>query len=382
VLKLKFVKKGKEVVALLREVQLTRKKKILVAIAAIMVVASAFYFIVCTSKNAEPILKVVEVVTAAPQSIEQTVRLIGTVRAKHSTVLMAKTTGVLETLKQSGETVTKGTLIARIINPDIEKRYEFAVSTAHIAKDQYERTMTLMKTGASSKQSVEEKQFIYLEAERNLATAKIELDKIRFYAPFDGVIGAYKGRDGTEIKDGSALLVFYDPLSMVVEVDIPAPIVSLINVGQKVMIDKKHYALTQIQKMLDESTHMAPAVVNIVAEGHIVGMPIDVELTISEKSNAIVLPDEVVFLEQGNPHVYVIKDSKTVLTPVELGLRAQENVEITKGLNTGDIVVSQGQGRLSKDMTIKIYDPKADNASNEVKNKSRENKNELNHLFH
>ena len=263
-LKTKFLGKYKKFIYVLRKVHLTRKKKIVIAITAIICVVSALYFFVGASRNVEPILIVVEVVTAAPQSIEQTVRLIGTVRAKRATILMAKATGVLEILKQSGENVTKGTLIARIINPDLEKRYEFAVSTARIAKEQYDRTLILMKTGATSKQTSEEKQSALLEAERNLATAKIELDKLRFYAPFDGIIGAYKERDGTEIKNEVPLLSFYDPVALFVDFDVPATLLASVNVGQKVVVDGKSYALTQVQKMLDPLTHMAPATVDII----------------------------------------------------------------------------------------------------------------------
>jgi membrane fusion protein (multidrug efflux system) len=320
---------------------------------------SGIYFIFSATPVVAPIPKVVEVITAESQSIEQKVRLIGIVRAKHATILTAKASGVLEILKQSDESVTKGTLIARINNPDLEKRYELALSIAQIAKEQYDRTLILMKTGARSKLSTEEKQSAYLEAERNLATAKIELSRVRFYAPFDGVIGVYKERDGTEIKNEAALVSFYDPTALTVQFNVPAPILSAINVGQKVMIDGKHYRLTHIQKILDESTHMAPATVDIVSEGHIVGVSVDVELTVHEKNNVIVLPDEAVFLEQGEPHVYVIKESKTVLTPVELGLRARDRVEITKGLKSGDVVVSQAQSRLSKGTEVKIHDPKA-----------------------
>lgn len=361
-------------------ITLTYEKKKL-AVASLILIVGGLYFILNSSQNAEPILKVVEVITAKPQNIEQTVRLIGTIRAKYSTMLTAKVTGVLEILKQSGETVTKDTLIAHIRNPDIEKRYEFALSSVHIAKEQYERAITLMKKGATSKQAVEEKQSAFLEAEKNLATAKIELDKIKFYAPFNGTIGIYKERDGTEIKSGTVLLSFYDPTLLIVEVDIPAPLLASVNIGQKVVIDGKRYRLTQIQKMLDEATHMAPAVIDIAGVGHIIGAPIDVELTVCEKNNVIVLPDETVFLEQGKPHVYVIKDSKTVLTPVKLGLRAREKVEITKGVKSGDRLVSQGQGRLSHDLMIKVHNPKLEKVTHKRKQLKRDNKDEINRIF-
>lgn len=349
-------------------------------LAAVLLI-STFFFVIPSHKDVPAILKVVEVVTVRPQRIEQTVRLIGTVRAKHSTLLISKMTGVLEILKQSGESVTKGTLIARIINPDIEKRYEFASSTAQIAKEQYERTLKLLKTGASSKQASEEKQAALLEAERNLAATKIELDKIRFYAPFDGIIGVYKEREGTEIKSDVPLLSFYDPAALIVDFDIPAPLLRFVNVGQKVVVGGKNYTLKHVQKMLDPLTHMAPAVVDIAGKEHVIGMSIDVDLTVSEKENAFVLPDEAVFLDQGKPHIYVVKDLTATLVPVELGIRSKDKVEILKGVKKGDVIVSQGQGRLANGMKIRIYDAEKDRKSNSKKQVAREKLNELNRIF-
>jgi multidrug efflux pump subunit AcrA (membrane-fusion protein) len=95
----------------------------------------------------------------------------------------------------------------------------------------------------------------------------------------------------------------------------------------------------------------------------------------------IVLPDESIFINQGKSNVYVIKDSKTILTSIELGLRSQDRVEIVKGLVKGDVVVSQGQGRLSEGMKIRIYDPKMDQKYNTKNQVAREKLNELNRIF-
>lgn len=330
---------------------------------------SGYYCFFAPTHTIAPILKVAEVVTVKHQTIEQKVRLIGKVRAKHSALLQVKAPGVLEIIKQTGESVPKGTIIARVCNPDIEKNYEASLLSVQIAKDQFERTKFLTKTGTMSKVAAEEKQSALLIAEQNLANAKIELDKIRFYAPFSGTIGAYKEHDRSEVTVGMPLVYFYDLSQMIVEFDVPAPLVATTNVGQSVYIDGKKYVLTAIQKMLDESTHMAPASVEIDTQAHVVGMSINVDLTVFEKNNVLVLPDDSVFLDQGKPHVYIIKNSKTVLTPVELGLRARDTIEIIKGLNAGDVIVSQAQSRLSNGMEVKIHDPK-EFTSNKYNNKS------------
>lgn len=308
-----------------------------------------------SSKKEEDVIKVVDVIVTAKESIEKSIRLIGTVRPKQSTQLIAKANGLLDVIKPAGLIVKKDTLIAKIINYDIEKNYSYAKSAEKIASEQYKRMQTLSKSGAVSAQSLDEKKTAWLEAEKNRAMAKIYLDKNCFYAPFDGVIGSYKVRSGTDVKEGTSLITFYDPNVLVVEFDIPGVHLSFVNVGQKVVIAGKIYALPYVQKMIAEDTHMSPAIVEISTKDHVIGMPLDIDLTISHKEGVIVLPMDAVFLEEGKPHVYVVnKESKTVLTSVEMGMKAKDKVEITKGLMVGDVVVAYGQARLSDDNFVKI----------------------------
>ncbi len=312
-------------------------------------------------KKEEDVVKVVEVVLVAKETIEKSIRLIGTVRPKQSTQLIAKANGLLDVIKPAGLIVKKDTLIAKIINYDLEKNYSYAESAEKIASEQYKRMQTLSKSGAVSAQSLDEKKTAWLEAEKNRATAKIALDKNCFYAPFDGVIGSYKVRSGTEVKEGASLITFYAPEMLVVEFDIPGIHLPSINVGQNVVIAGKAYALQHVQKMIAEDTHMSPAMVEISTKDHVIGMPLTVDLTIARKEGAIVLPMDALFLEDGKPHVYIVnKESKTVLTPVEIGMQSKDTIEITKGVNVGDKVVAYGQARLSDDNVVKIANKASD----------------------
>ncbi len=328
-----------------------------VCIAAVLVFGITRF----SSKKEEDVVKVVEVVVAAKETIEKSIRLIGIVRPKQSTQLIAKANGVFDIIKPAGFVAKKDTLIAKIINYDLEKNYSYAESAEKIASEQYKRMQTLSKSGAVSVQSLDEKKAAWLEAEKNRAMAKIMLDKNCFYAPFDGVIGSYKVRSGTEVKEGVSLITFYAPEMLVVEFDIPGIHLPSINVGQNVVIAGKAYALQHVQKMIAEDTHMSPAMVEISTKDHVIGMPLNVDLTISRKEGVIVLPIDTLFLEAEKPHVYIVnKESKTILTPVEIGMQSKDTIEITKGINVGDKVVAYGQARLSDDNVVKIANKTSD----------------------
>jgi membrane fusion protein (multidrug efflux system) len=190
--------------------------------------------------------------------ITQTARLIGTIKAKRSTVLAAKSTGTLDYLVQAGQKVSKGSLIARLENSELENVYTILKDAVKIAKDRYHRLLTLEKSNAASKHAVEERKNQWIEPEKALSDAKIELDKTHFTAPFEGIVGAYKILEGSQVQEGDPIVTFYDPSEVIVEFDIPAPLLSQIEDGKIAIINKKQYRISHVQKMIDPDTWSCP----------------------------------------------------------------------------------------------------------------------------
>ena len=308
------------------------------------------------SKDVAPVqVKWVETQQVQQKDIQQTVRLIGTIHPKHATVLIAKGRGTLDAFITTGQTIKKGTLIAKIANPDLEKNLRLSEETEALAKNQFDRLLPLLKTGYVSAKEVEEKKQIWFDAQKDLTKTKIELDNLRFFAPFDGIIGAYKKREGTQVSEGEAIVSLYDPSSLVVDFDIPCTNLGAINEGQEVRVLNKKYALSRMQKMLDEETHMCPAEVDINCNDCIVGGSIDVDLVVAAKNKAIVVPFQAIFLRDSKPAVYIVENKKVVLVPVKTGLKQQDKIEIIAGLKTGQQLIIKGQERLYPEMAVEIY---------------------------
>ena len=335
------------------------KNKIMLVIAFVLGLFTVYKLLIGSSNlPSGQDVKIVEVETVQLKNISQTSQFIGTVRSQQETSLVAKTGGILDILANSGQRVKKGELIAKIINTDVEQNYALLKEAEQIAKLQYERAAQLHKSGVSSKHALEEKNNAWIESQKRLSDAKIALDQINICAPFDGIVGLFKLRGGSQVQAGGVLVSFYDPANLIVEFGIPLSIVSTVTDGAAVFINGKKYALTHVQRMLDEETHMCPAYVRINCDNCIVGSNVDVELVTSEKQDVIVIPFESIFLRNGNSFVYLVKDSKADLTSVELGVREKEQVEITSGLIKGDIVIIKGQARLYPDIPVKISQEK------------------------
>ena len=187
-----------------------------------------------------------------------------------------------------------------------------------------------------------------------MSDAKISLEEIKIYAPFDGIVGLFKFREGSQVQSGDGVVNFYDPTSLIVEFEIPLSSAQQVKDGSQVFINDKEYFLTHIQKMLDEETHMCPAYVGINAPDSIIGTAVDVSLVIQEQHSVIVIPFESVFLRQGKSFVYIVKEDKATLAPIELGIRDKQFIEITAGLKEGDPIIVCGHNRLYPDIPVVV----------------------------
>ena len=293
-----------------------------------------------------PEVKRVEVEHLKLRSLEQTTSFIGTIRAKQATLLESRSRGILKQFVQSGKHVKKGALIAQIENKAVEKNHALSDTLVHLAQVQYERFNQLYQQGIVSKNAVDEKKSLWIEARKRRADALMALDEINVYAPFDGVMGVFKMREGSQVQAGTPLVSIYEPSRMIVEFDVPSSFLKHIHDGSRVYIHKAPYPIDSIQHMLDEDTHMSPAFVNIHCDACIIGTTIEVVVVLREKKLARVVSKSSVFLRDNQPFIYVVHDGKVKQVPVNLGIREKQWVEITSTLNQNLPIIVVGQARL------------------------------------
>lgn len=322
----------------------------------------AFIYVLCwlflsSAFASPPTPKVVEVISVVPQNFSQSVRLVGTIKAQRQNVLIAKVPGVLDHIAQAGTHLKKGAIIARIENADLDRSLSYAKEGEALAKGQHHRISELVKSNYSSKAKLEERKQSLLDARQKLARSQIELDQSRFIAPFDGVVGNYKKREGDQVQVGDLILTFYDPTGLLVDFDIPAQYLKDIKDNQPVVIQGKTYHLGKAQYIVDEESYMSPVSLNLECKDCYVGELVDVDLMLHEKKSVLVIPFEAVVRRNDKDMVYVVQKGKAEITPVTLGLREKENIEITDGLKVGDKVIVKNPDRLYPEMDVKILEP-------------------------
>jgi len=337
---------------------LTYKGKIIV-LGALLVVFLVFKGALLFTNQASEKPKCVETIVVKKEPISLLTRLIGTIQAKQEVIFSAKAPGHLKIYVLSGTFVKQGTVIAEIEDTELNKQYDLALEKVRIAKVQYERLKMLASKNSASAVDVEKKELEWLEAQRQLAAEKQNLERAHLTAPFDGFLGSYKFREGSYLKRDETIVSLYNPEGQVIEVEISEGILKDLPENPKAWVLGQLLPLSYFQKVIDPETHMASALIELPDSfpKQIIGTAIDVELVVKEYSAALVIPHEALFIQDQKTYVYGVEGKKAVRTLVEVGIRQKDKVEILDGVKENDQIIWRGQNRLYDGIDVEPYDP-------------------------
>ena len=95
------------------------------------------------------------------------------------------------------------------------------------------------------------------------------------------------------------------------------------------------------------------------------GQFVNVTLTLSELTNAVVVPSQVVQTGQNGDFIYVVKADQTVeMQPVQTGITFNNKTVVLTGLKSGETVVTDGQLRLAPKMKVTVKSAVAASSTN------------------
>lgn len=179
------------------------------------------------------------------------------------------------------------------------------------------------------------------ETQARVDQLTMEIEQSSLFAPFTGVIlevDVSRGESVTEFEN-VITLALSEPLEIYVDLSIEDTQqleVGLIGVCEA--IDQPDSAVQCIVRQLptpdSEILRVAASFDNVER-----GQLIDVSLPIGARENVLWLPPEAIRSFQSRTFVVVQTPSGENIVDVTIGLRTADRVEITSGLNEGDIVV-------------------------------------------
>jgi multidrug efflux system membrane fusion protein len=103
------------------------------------------------------------------------------------------------------------------------------------------------------------------------------------------------------------------------------------------------------------------------------GQFINVALTLSTQSDAVVVPAEAIQVGPEGQHVFVVKpDSSVEVRPVVVARTDEGEAVIAQGLQAGEQIVREGQFLLSAGAKVEIKDTNQETKATETKERKRD----------
>jgi membrane fusion protein (multidrug efflux system) len=74
-------------------------------------------------------------------------------------------------------------------------------------------------------------------------------------------------------------------------------------------------------------------------------------------ADLLVVPEETLVPEQGDVFVYVVQDGKASKRRIQTGQRRVGSVQVTEGLQSGELVVTEGTQKLRDGASVEVVEP-------------------------
>jgi membrane fusion protein, multidrug efflux system len=353
--------------------------KRIVVCCVLLLCATAVYMTACSPKTKPPANKSVPVVMAVAtlRSIPVQMNAMGSVEAFATISVRTQITAqIAKVFFKEGRDVKKGDLLLTLDCRSNEAALAQAqanlardIAQARYAKEQMLRYADLIKKDYVAKEQFDQIQAnaVALEATVKADEAIVESNRVQMqycsiYSPIDGRTGMLKVNQGNLVKVNDTEILTINQIQPInVTFAIPEkdlPMVKKYSMEKTLKIEAfipgeerpENGELTFVDNAIDKSTGTITIKGTFAnKEKRLVpGQFVNVVLTLTVQSDAVLVPSQGVEQGQTGQYVYVIgPDSTAEMRPVTIGGEIKGETVIVTGLKPGERIVTDGQMRLT-----------------------------------
>jgi membrane fusion protein (multidrug efflux system) len=306
----------------------------------------------------------VEVAAVKTTRLQEDAAAIGTLRSNESVVVRPEISGRISQINfVEGRPVDKGQLLVALDASVHAAEVQQAKANLALAETNFNRVTELEREKFVSPNAKDQALNALRVAQATLALADARLAKTEIRAPFAGVIGIRQVSVGDYVKEGQDLVTLEDISSLKVDFRLPELLLTDLKRGQTVEVASdalpgRTYAATldAIDPLVDQNGRALVLRARLTnTEGQLrPGMFVRTRVILAERPRALTVPEEALIPVGADQYVFRVTADKAARVKVKTGLRRDTQVEITEGLQAGDVVVTAGQLKLRDGATVRI----------------------------
>lgn len=311
------------------------------------------------SKPQNPV-SAVEGFLVRPSALTERVTASGTLIAGENTELHPEASGRVTYIHlPEGQRVAKGTLLLKIFDEDLNTQLRKLETQLRQAEITEQRLGELLKVKGVSQQEYDLAALQVQTLKSEMELVRINVRKTELRAPYDGVLGLRNISPGAYVTPAATVTTIRSSGALKLDFSVPEKYSSLIHKGQTVEFrvegtPRTYQAVVQAtaQSIGTESRNLQVRAFVQNASNLLPGAFATVDLSLGNKAQALMIPNQSVIPQARNKQVIVARNGKAAFVQVKTGVRQSELIEITEGIKSGDTVAMTGILFLRPDMPL------------------------------
>ena len=297
----------------------------------------------------------VEAVTVEPQPLEGGLETVGSLRADESVVVSPEVAGRITRIHfREGGRVNAGDPLFSLDSDTA--RAALAEAQANLANS---RSAAARGAQLIDEQLIARSDYDTLRAQQGVdqarvASARAALSKMTLRAPFSGQVGLREVSVGDFVSPGQELVtvVRTDPIE--VDFSVPETELARLRPGQNLQLQVDAFPgetfggeVVAIDPSIDVDSRSIRVRARIAnPDGRLrPGQFARLQLQSRGDATALLVPEQALMQQGEERFVYTVVDGKAKRVVVQTGVRVPGMIEVTSGLQAGDVVITAGQAK-------------------------------------
>lgn len=243
-----------------------------------------------------------------------------------------------------GDMVTRGQVLARLDDTDLERTVEELDARTRFAEEQYRRTQTMFERGLGAAVDRDRAKADWEAAQAAARRASALREHMSLTAPADGQILRRDGEVGQLIPVNQPIFYLSCCAALRISAAVDEEDITQVTPGQRVLVHADAFPDRSFEAEVAEITPMGDPVtrtyrVRMTMPEDVplrIGMTADTNIIIETRENTLLVPASAV---NGNG-VWVVRDGRAHHRPVRTGITGTLRTEILEGLDEGEQVVT------------------------------------------
>jgi membrane fusion protein (multidrug efflux system) len=322
----------------------------------------------------------VRTATVQTRDLAETVSLTGTLDPRSEVTVVPEISARLErVLRNEGDRVTRGQLLAVLDDADFTLARDRAKALLDVAeanrahaRAEKERADSLVKTGGitdkdhlSAQVAVQVAEASYSQARSELAITERQIGRSRITAPISGRIAKRHADAGTIVAAGTPIYTIVDDSVFEFRSSVGSGDFGKVKVGEPVIVTVDALPgfttdgeVNRIAPQVDARSRSFEIIITVPGRPELVsGLFARAQVKVRDVPNSLTVPPAALLRDGSDPtkaQTYVVANNKVERRDVLVGVEVPDAVQVTSGLEPGEVVVVDPPSALGPGTQVQV----------------------------